>query len=69
MRLFVILRGIELAIEGTLCDAEPDVGIMSAYLDEFEVKDPPEAVDWDFTDDEIEAINLAAREAVDYYEE
>jgi len=63
MNFFITLRGTELEIEGEISRAEPDVGIMSDYMDEFEVKSPEFAKDWDFTDAEIELIDKAARQA------
>lgn len=63
---FVTLRGQEIKVEGSMGRAEPDVGIMSSYLDDFEIYNlDGQELDWDLTDEEVDTINDAANAAED----
>lgn len=55
----VRLRDQDCDIEGNVCPAEPDVGIMSAYMDDWSIVDPPEAKDWELTEEEVDKVNSA----------
>lgn len=55
----VTLRGVECEVEGNVCPPEPDVGIMSSYMDDWHFIDPQEANNWELTDEEVEKVNEA----------
>ena len=59
--LQIEIRGVELTVKGRRERAEPDVGIMSDYLDIYSVEFPDgKTCDWDFTPDEDDRIQDAA---------
>lgn len=65
--IFLTLRGQEIVIDDIVMGAaEPDVGIMTRYLDEWTLKDSDgEELDWELTDEEVEAISQAVLKADD----
>lgn len=69
MNFLITLRGEELEIEAEITPAEPDVGIMSAGIGEFEAKFTSTGLpcEWEFTDEEIDRLNEVGVEA--YYED
>jgi hypothetical protein len=56
VRFPVTLRDIECEVEANMLAAEPDIGIMSAYLEEIDIIAPKEAKTWELTDEEIQKI-------------
>jgi hypothetical protein len=73
-RFTVTLREIDCEVEATLCPAEPDVGIMAAYPEDWSIVEPEEAKLWELTDEEVQKIVDAASdwyydgwEAIDEY--
>lgn len=75
MRLHATVRDTEVIVELSMAPAEPDVGIMSSYVDDYSVtsEETGEPLSWELTDDELNALAEQADEhAADewaYYEE
>lgn len=68
MKFFINLRGQELEIDAEMAGPDLDVGISSAYPDEWYAKDVSgQEVEWEWTEEEISAIEIAASDA--YYDD
>lgn len=57
-RLMTLSDGREVNVSATICEREPDVGIMSDYLDDLVITDPD-------TDEEIEIDEQEKQRIVD----
>ena len=66
MKLHTVLREREVEVTVDMAKAEPDVGIMSCYVDDYTVTDEEtrERLDWELTDSELnELANQADEQA------
>lgn len=64
MKLHTVLRDREVEVTVDMAPAEPDVGIMSSYIDDYTVTDEEtgEQLDWELTDNELNKLACEADE-------
>ncbi len=55
MTIYTTLRGRRVQADVTLSPSEPSVGIMSAYVEEYDLTDEEtgDVLDWELDDDEL----------------
>lgn len=66
MKLHTVLRDREVQVTVDMARAEPDVGIMSAYIDDYTVTDEEtrQPLNWELTNSELNKLANEADERV-----